>query len=427
MNGNLDARIEVARGELVIGPLVVPMTPDGAAGEWRVGGASGPLLRSLRYGERTRLAALAAASDDPRGAVAAAIARVATVSDGVVDDVVREVAALILSGARDAGASFGQALLRVGRAGGWDLTQLMDAPADEVDRLARMLGEPPDRQVRLAANPTTATHQHDSEGGGWNRLVFDDGSGTSSANAIRDMLADNLLARVEGPSPDTDESDPDANWGKAGSTPDSSIEAADPVAPRAAEPAGGWPSHARPRLEAPALVLPSRWFTRATVSSAATLSAASGVPASDARDGRVSALPDTDASTASQPWGPAPTGAGPGRLGAVAAPAGSGVRQLQWQAVSTEGPAARRGPSAVTFEPRASRRDRLGLGAVSVASSDSPARPSASWTSGLLRTAMVPASPASSTMVGVADGLAPEWADALAALLQDEADLRGVE
>ena len=119
MKSPLDARIEVARGEMVIGEVVVPFAPAGVGGEWQVGGVRGPTLRPLRFSERTRLAVLAATSLEPRACLGAAVARAATVVEGELAPLIRETAALLLCGARDGRPSFGEAVLRVARAAGW--------------------------------------------------------------------------------------------------------------------------------------------------------------------------------------------------------------------------------------------------------------------------------------------------------------------
>ncbi|MFN7915202.1 MAG: hypothetical protein U0Q55_07665 [Vicinamibacterales bacterium] len=485
MNTHLDARIEVARGELIVGTLVVPMVPDGPTGEWRVGGAAGPRLRPLRYGERTRLTGLAAMSAAPQASLAAAVARASTVTDGVVDETVREVAALLLSGARDAGVSFDEALLRVGRAGGWGLDQLVDAPADEVDRLARSLRA---GQVRLKADPTTdAVHARtvgvetdttidassatgDSrtgaagvgvdpangtasggedggalswvpasagtstfDDGGWNRLVFDDGSGTASLTAVRDMLADNLLARVD----DVGEHD-------AGSSatlpvdqahPDPTIARTAPEASQVYPPEETRASSPLARVEG-GFSLSNRWFTRASAS--VTAAAEQVEPNAEGADSWWPAAgPATGARGQSQPWTPAPSTAGavgvaagtpkpsapPSTVPQAWSPASAGTAYARLKADPGRAPADRPSSRALA----AARPDLLGLGAVAGPPSSRPVSTSPVWSSGTLRTvALAPPQPAT-TEPPALEGLAPDLADALAALLQDEADLRGLE
>jgi hypothetical protein len=178
VTSSLDARIEVARGEMVIGDTVVPMRPHGAGGEWRVGGSAGPVLRPLRYGERTRLCALAAMSREPHASLGAAVAGAATVADGELGDLPRQVAALLMCGAREPGASFSETTLRVARAAGWDPAQITETDATEIDRLAVALG-------------ATARES------GWHRLVLDSADADVTIAIVRDQLADRLLSRVD--------------------------------------------------------------------------------------------------------------------------------------------------------------------------------------------------------------------------------------
>jgi hypothetical protein len=174
------ARLEPHRGELVLGEMVVPVADAGPRGELRVGGPQGPVLRPVAFGERTRVVARAASSSAPRDGVAAALLRCATVEDGQLDRVVAEIAALLLAGAGDDGPPFSVTLLRVAQGSGWTPAQIAEAEAVEIDRLAAALG-----------NPAATADE-------WNRLVlvaeparaFDD---------LRDELADTLLARIETP------------------------------------------------------------------------------------------------------------------------------------------------------------------------------------------------------------------------------------
>lgn len=434
MNGSLDARIEVARGELHIGALVVPMTPDGATGAWRLGGTAGPLLRALRYGERTRLSALAATSQDPRASLAAAVARASTVADGHVGDAVREVAALLLSGAATPGAPFDEVVLRVGRAGGWDLAQILDAPGDEVDRLARALRDPQAQHARVpeagASQVRPKTDSTSGPGDGWNRLVFDDGTGPASVTAIRDMLADHLLARVEPTGamaqPVDALSDDSAT---AGPPPGTDVA---PAADRGARVSARWVAQAsrqvvpasaaieRVRLEAapttpgesqPAVATPAPASAGGSLL-AASAAASAGSPTHDRRlieEPTAENAGPQPSWSATHSWVPAPAGAVQVHPAARAA-----------NAADARGPAIGR---------RAPAPDRLGLGAVAASRSSLALseRPSLSWASGSLRATPASHAGQTTTATPTIDALAPDVADALAVLLQDEADLRGVE
>lgn len=402
MTRPLDARIEVARGELVIGDLVVPMSVEGAADVWRVGGPGGPLLRSLGYGERTRLCALAAMSAEPRASLAAAVVRAATVSAGQVDELIVQTAALLLCGAGDDGSSFSDTVLRVGRAAGWELGPLLDAQAADVDRLAAALG---------------ATAQVADSG--WNRLVFEASGGDASVLAVRDRLADRLLARVDDAALDLEEQT--AHLDGAPSSGERSVVSGMTSASLAGEPRTAAPltssaaegaSHSAAAAEVslrPALVISNRWSNRA----ASTPPAAAG--------GRSTVQ-------AGVPGPVALSNAGP----AAAAPAGpvGAVRGARGASGEVGGNARPSQPEATRSTPHA-HRDRLGL---SVANRSMV--PEAAGQSGVTggpwpaRAAALGArtvEPQGSGAELSIERMASELADALASLLQDEADLRGVE
>lgn len=454
MNNRLDARIEVARGELIVGTLVVPMTPDGAGGDWRVGGATGPVLRPLRFGERTRLSSLAVTSTEPQASLAAAIARASTVTDGVVDATVREVAALLLSGARHPGESFGAVLLRVGRAGGWGLDQIADAPADEVDRLGRLLHA---GQVRPKADLTTdvaiGTVPDRDDGGrhswgpasadanavdddGWNRLVFDDGGGAASVAAVRDMLADNLLARVEDAGPNEAQVDDASDTGVRGVQP-TDLQSPPDVEPGAPVSAQWFTRASQPGLPVSAgagqVRLNAAPTARIESQSHPLVRARSWVPASGGADMVHRTSESTaDVTGSPQPW----VEARPGVPAHSPVPLHTRVPAHSWVPASAGTGQARLGGTPTTHAerrdpsrgPRTSRPDLLGLGAVNRWRGSQPVSsgPSFAWTSGSLRA--MPAQPREPALEPRSmDALTPDLADALAALLQDEADLRGLE
>jgi len=406
----LDARIEVARGELVIGDLVVPMSVEGAADVWRVGGPGGPLLRSLGYGERTRLCALAATSVEPRASLAAAVVRAATVAAGEVDELIAQTAALLLCGAGDDGSSFSDTVLRVGRAAGWDLGQLMDAQAADVDRLAVALG--------------ATTQVADS---GWNRLVFEAAGGDASVLAVRDRLADRLLARVDETALDLEEQTAllDGPPPSGERTVASAVASASLVgehrtaAPLTASAADGSSHIAAPAAAGlrPALVISNRWSNRAA--------SAPRARAADADPGGGSTL------QADAPGSVALANAGPAAA-APAAPAGpiGSARGARGASGEVAGRARTSQPEAAPSTPQM-RRDRLGL---SVANRSMV--PAAAGQSGVIGGPWPARAAALGTRTAEPQGagaelslerMASELADALASLLQDEADLRGVE
>lgn len=193
MSPSIPIAIDLVRGEARIGEVVLVVAEAGSRGELRVGGPEGPVLRPLAFGERTRIVTRALAASNPRESVCAGILRAATVSPGVFDSRALEVMALILAGAACPEApAFADALLLVARGAGWAPEQLAEAEAAEVDRLAIHLGGRP--------------HPHRSS---WNRLVFLSAP-EDSLEAARAELADDLLARAEvGPAGEKD-SEPSA-------------------------------------------------------------------------------------------------------------------------------------------------------------------------------------------------------------------------
>lgn len=180
---------DAAAGVARVGSTVVPVTDAGADGSLRVGGAAGPVLRPLAFGERTRVVSRARAAPDPRESVCAGVRGAATVVPGEGDPVLLDVIALALCGADEPAPPFADAALLVARAAGWDPSQLLEAPAAEVDRLARQLGGAPSAS-------------------GWTRFVFADDDG-GELEEIRAELAEALLERVDeaageaAPAPDT--------------------------------------------------------------------------------------------------------------------------------------------------------------------------------------------------------------------------------
>ena len=170
--------IDAFRGEARLGRTIVPVAVAGVRGELRVGGAEGPTLRPLTFGERDRAAALAAMSSDAREELSAAIVAAATVRLGTGDPVVHEIVALVLAGAgiEDAPA-FCECALRIAQATGWDYRQVADSEAANIDRLALSL------------------HRSESEAR-WNRLAFAEDP-AEELDSIRAELIDNLLRRAQ--------------------------------------------------------------------------------------------------------------------------------------------------------------------------------------------------------------------------------------
>jgi hypothetical protein len=169
-------RFEAHRGELILGETVVEARAAGPRGALRIGGADGPTLGPVTFGERTRAATRATSSSSPRDALCAALLHAATVVDGPGDRLVMETAALWLAGAAELSPSFGDTALAVARGSGWDPSQIAEAEAADVDRLAATLGVAP------AHRP-------------WLRVIFG-ASAAEPLQALRDEMADTLLARA---------------------------------------------------------------------------------------------------------------------------------------------------------------------------------------------------------------------------------------
>ena len=159
----------------------IPMRDVGAHGEMQIGGAFGPILRPLSYGERTRIVLRAAGSRRAIDNVSSAVLRAALVQAGECERLIAEILALALAGAELDAPTFAETALTVARAAGWGIRQINEAEADEIDRLAITLGG-------------TATPREDD---GWHRIVFADDAAATSLEGVRCDLAERLIARAE--------------------------------------------------------------------------------------------------------------------------------------------------------------------------------------------------------------------------------------
>ena len=177
MSASAPVVIDLFRREAALGRTVFPVAPAGDKCELQIGGPTGPVLRPLRFRERTLAVAAALHSTQPREALCETVWRTALVRTGEADMAAQQIIALTLAGAGSEidTPGFAESALLVARASGWSYDQLADAEATEVDRLARHLSPP-------------------NLDGGWNRLAFarDDGAELS---LIRAELADDLLGR----------------------------------------------------------------------------------------------------------------------------------------------------------------------------------------------------------------------------------------
>ena len=168
--------IDALRGQAQLGQYRLPVAEAGPAGELRVGGPDGPVLRPLTFAERSRAVNRAAANAQPVDALCAALLRAATVRPGSAPQLPQEILALALAGASEDAPPFVEALLMLARATGWTLQQLEAAEAAQVDRLALHL-----------QTPTTEP--------GWNRLRLAH-PGNDELLSLRSDLAERLLRRA---------------------------------------------------------------------------------------------------------------------------------------------------------------------------------------------------------------------------------------
>ncbi len=176
MLGTPPVRLDPVRGVARLGDFEVPVVAVGSDGALQVGGAGGHVLRPITFGERSRLAAAALGQSGPREAICSAILEAATVERGFADRTVLEILAAWLAGAGSVELPFAEAARLVAQGFGWGPAQLAATAAAEVDRLAGYLaGSRPD--------------------GGWNRIVIDQHEPKGLA-LIRAELADDLLRRA---------------------------------------------------------------------------------------------------------------------------------------------------------------------------------------------------------------------------------------
>ena len=159
----------------------IPIRDVGAHGEMQIGGAFGPILRPLSYGERTRVVQRAAGSRHTIDNVCSAVLRAALVQAGECERLIAEILALALAGAERDAPSFAETALAVARAAVWSIRQINEAEADEIDRLAMALGG-------------TAAPRADD---GWHRIVFADDAAATSLAGVRHDLSERLLTRAE--------------------------------------------------------------------------------------------------------------------------------------------------------------------------------------------------------------------------------------
>jgi hypothetical protein len=179
----MHVQFDQLRGEVSAGGVAVPCSPTGHRGAVRVGGAFGPLVAPVTFGERTVVAADALAAPQRRASLCGGLRLRATIEAGagpappaeLLDCVV-----LALAGADDERApSFADTALSVLRATGGELSSLLDAPAREVDRLSiALVGDDVDDEDAVWPEPAPEA---------------------PALAAVRDRLAEALLVRAAAP------------------------------------------------------------------------------------------------------------------------------------------------------------------------------------------------------------------------------------
>lgn len=186
MNRDTRIIIDSLHGLAWLGTVSVIIAETGSHGELQIGGAAGPILRPLTFSKRSRVL-MRLGSQATRDDTAAAVLQAATVQPGIADRAVQEILALYMAGADQDAPSFVETTLLLARGAGWGAAQLADAEAAEVDRLAIYLAE----------------FEREPE---WNSLLLmgvptDEGDVTNTLAAIRDELVDNLVKRSVPPRP----------------------------------------------------------------------------------------------------------------------------------------------------------------------------------------------------------------------------------
>ena len=129
-------------GEAQVGGIRVPIAEVGHEGQIQVNGEDGPVLRPISFGERMRAVRNAQAAGDPVETLSVEILRLATVSAGTADHEVVQIIALKLAGAGTQAPLFHETISLVANATGWTPAQLYDAQAVEIDWLAINLADP---------------------------------------------------------------------------------------------------------------------------------------------------------------------------------------------------------------------------------------------------------------------------------------------
>ncbi len=147
MNGTLHIAVDLDEGVVQLGAERVRLLPDRGDGFY-LNNRRGPMVRALRFEERSLLLTTA----DSNGDVATLIADAAFVSSGYCDDAVRVAVSLALAGGGEEAPSFAECARLVEQQAGWNPEQVSGTLALVIDRLCSNV-----------------------ESNGWERIVFEEG------------------------------------------------------------------------------------------------------------------------------------------------------------------------------------------------------------------------------------------------------------
>jgi hypothetical protein len=148
MNLALHISVDLESGEVRLGAHRVGLVASPAPGAFYLDSTRGPVLRALRFEERTLVLLKAAPSE-----VAARIAQAALLVPGDAPELLRVAVSLALAGGAEDAPSFAECASFAARQEGWDWQRVHEAPALVVDRLNRTDAQSPRED-------------------GWKRIVF---------------------------------------------------------------------------------------------------------------------------------------------------------------------------------------------------------------------------------------------------------------
>jgi len=183
---------DLSRGEAIVGPITVPVAPVGAYGMLQVDGPGGPVLRPISFSERTEAIYRAISSPSPREEVARAILALATVLPGATESVVHQIIALALAGAGIDAPPIKTTEMLIGQSE-WGPKEIAEVAAATVDRMA----------IQPKASPRA---EPPSLPNTWRRIVLVRGV-EDELLELRDELAGCLLGCLSGSDHDSVEVD----------------------------------------------------------------------------------------------------------------------------------------------------------------------------------------------------------------------------